>query len=246
MTVEELQEELSKLRKSISMGSAATNEDLTTKPTLGYWKIRGLGQQIRYMFAYLNVPFEDKQYEFGGTQENVDRTQWTDAKFLLGLEYPNLPYLIDGDTKLTETKAIMKYIAKKWKPELLGSSAAELGRIEMLSAHCDDLKKESTVPCYTTGDSNQIVETVRPILQKLADCLENSKWLAGDNLSWLDFQFAENLDLLDKISEGLLFQEFPRTQEYFEAFTNLPGLSEYWQTCMKAPFNGLSAKLLNQ
>ena len=107
MTVEELQEELSKLRKSISMGSAATNEDLTTKPTLGYWKIRGLGQQIRYMFAYLNVPFEDKQYEFKGTPENLDRSNWTDAKFLLGLEYPNLPYLIDGDTKLTETKAII-------------------------------------------------------------------------------------------------------------------------------------------
>ena len=33
------------------------------KPVLGYWAIRGLGQQIRFLFAYLEVPYEDKQYE---------------------------------------------------------------------------------------------------------------------------------------------------------------------------------------
>jgi glutathione S-transferase len=48
------------------------------------------------------------------------------------MEYPNLPYLIDGDVKLTETLAIMKYVCKKWKPELLGRTAAEVGRVNML------------------------------------------------------------------------------------------------------------------
>ena len=105
----------------------------------------------------------------------------------MGLEYPNLPYLIDGNTKITETKAIMRYVAKKYQPALLGSSAAEVGRIEMLSAHCDELKKQSTTPCYTTGDRNAIVADCRPILQKLMDTKGKSKWLAGDNLSWLDF-----------------------------------------------------------
>ena len=84
------------------------------------------------MFAYLQVKFEDKEYEFGGTAEEVDRSKWLDVKQTLGLEYPNLPYLIDGNTKLTETVAIMKYIAKKYDPKLLGSNAAEFGRIEML------------------------------------------------------------------------------------------------------------------
>jgi len=45
------------------------------------------------------------------------------------MEYPNLPYLIDGESKITETAAIHMYIAKKYQPSLLGSSAAELGRI---------------------------------------------------------------------------------------------------------------------
>ena len=41
----------------------------------------------------------------------------------MGFEFPNLPYLIDGDTKITETIGIMQYIAKKYRPALLGANA---------------------------------------------------------------------------------------------------------------------------
>lgn len=85
------------------------------------------------MFAYCEVAFEDKMYDVGPGPD-FDRSDWLNVKQTLGFEYPNLPYLIDGQTKITETAAIMKYIARKYKPELLGSSAAELGRIEMLAA----------------------------------------------------------------------------------------------------------------
>jgi glutathione S-transferase len=69
----------------------------------------------------LQVDFEDKQYAVGPGPE-FDRSQWTDVKPTLGLDYPNLPYLIDEDFKLTESMAIMKYIAAKWRPELLGAN----------------------------------------------------------------------------------------------------------------------------
>jgi hypothetical protein len=35
------------------------------KPILGYWEIRGLAAQIRYMFAYCEVDFEDLMYPAG-------------------------------------------------------------------------------------------------------------------------------------------------------------------------------------
>lgn len=81
-------------------------EDFSSKPIHGYWNIRGLGAQIRYMFHYLKVDFEDKEYVCGDAPE-FDKTCWTDVKHTLGFEYPNLPYLIDGETMLTETVAIM-------------------------------------------------------------------------------------------------------------------------------------------
>jgi glutathione S-transferase len=34
----------------------------------------------------------------------------------IDLKFPNLPYLIDGDVKVTESLAILKYIAKKYRP----------------------------------------------------------------------------------------------------------------------------------
>ena len=91
------------------------------------------------------------------------------------MEYPNLPYLIDGETKITETAAIMQYIAKKWKPELLGRTAAEVGRINMLWAHVLNLKMKSTGPCYSgDGNADAIIDDVRPMLAKIYEVMGES------------------------------------------------------------------------
>jgi glutathione S-transferase len=65
----------------------------SAKPTLGYWKIRGLGQQIRYLLAYCGVEFEDKMYAVSKNEDGSwSRASWTDVKHSLGFDFPNLPY----------------------------------------------------------------------------------------------------------------------------------------------------------
>jgi len=110
------------------------SENIHTSPTLGYWDLRGLGSQCRALLHFCGVNFTDKRYTqtFNETEMQWDRSDWLNEKNNLGMEFPNLPYLFDEDVKLTETLAIMKYIAKKWKPELLGRNAAEVGRVTML------------------------------------------------------------------------------------------------------------------
>ena len=39
------------------------HEATPSKPILGYWKIRGLAQQIRYELKFLGVDFEEHHYE---------------------------------------------------------------------------------------------------------------------------------------------------------------------------------------
>ena len=72
------------------------------KITIGYWKIRGLAQQILYQLAYLGVDYDVKYYECGDGPE-FDRSCWFDVKPTLGYDFPNLPYMQDGETKISET-----------------------------------------------------------------------------------------------------------------------------------------------
>ena len=55
--------------------------------------------------------------------DDLSTQDWLSKKFNLGLDFPNLPYFKDGDLSLTESIAIHRYIADKWKPELLGTDA---------------------------------------------------------------------------------------------------------------------------
>ena len=61
----------------------------------GYWDIRGLAQPTRMLAAYLKAPLKDELYAVGEAPE-YNRDSWLSVKPTLGLDFPNLPYLIDG------------------------------------------------------------------------------------------------------------------------------------------------------
>ena len=97
------------------------------RPILGYWNIRAgdRGNVNRYIMAYAGVDFEDKRYDFIN-----NKAEWGEQdKMGLGIDFPNLPYIIDGDFKLTESAAVTMYICDKWAPALMGNGAAERSRI---------------------------------------------------------------------------------------------------------------------
>ena len=71
-----------------------------------------------------------------------------DVKEKLGLDFANLPYLIDGELKLTETAAIHRYIANKYAPELNGITIIDKANVDMLHGPILDLKNSITMPCY--------------------------------------------------------------------------------------------------
>lgn len=86
------------------------------KVKLAYWGIRGLAQTIRHLLAYSGVDFEDFSYTEGDVWFKED-------KLHLGLDFPNLPYLIDGEYNITESSAIQRYVIQKWgRADLLGKN----------------------------------------------------------------------------------------------------------------------------
>ena len=90
----------------------------------GYWPIRAgpRGSINRHILYYKGVDFEDLKH----TKES-----WDAMKTSGTLAFPNLPYIIDGDIKLTESKAVTLYICEKYAPELLGANPAEKARVVM-------------------------------------------------------------------------------------------------------------------
>ena len=97
---------------------------------LGYWNIRGMAQPIRYMLEYSEHPYEEIKYEQGDAPDYSPKA-WTDVKDTLGLPFPNMPYLIDAELKITDPYAMAAYIANAFAPELLGKTPDEIGVMDV-------------------------------------------------------------------------------------------------------------------
>ena len=213
--------------------------------TVGYWKIRGLGASIRYLLTYCGVAYEDVMYEQGDGPE-FSREPWMSVKFTLGLDFPNLPYLFDGNMKMTETIPIHKYIADQYKPELLGSDPATRAKVNMLSGVVGDLKMAATMPCYMTGNREDIIKAANDKLPPIVSFMGNNKFLAGDSITYLDFYFWELLELLNFVSEGKILDDFPTLKAYHANFECIESLKAVIAQQRELPFNNKSAKLNNK
>ena len=129
---------------------------------IGYWKIRGLAQPIRYLLEHVEHPWEDVTYEQTDAP-NYSIECWTSVKGTLGLEFPNIPYLIDDnhDVKITDTLAIMTYICTQYAPELLGSTIEIRSETDMLYSHLKDAKHAVTGPCYVGHNREKLGNIAR-------------------------------------------------------------------------------------
>lgn len=99
----------------ISLHSIFLSNKMSESLVLGYWNVKGRAEFIRLLLSYLNLPFTEKVYIHGPPPEN-DVSSWFNEKFSIGMELPNLPYLIDGDYKISESLAIARYICNKYSP----------------------------------------------------------------------------------------------------------------------------------
>ncbi len=96
-----------------------------------YWPIKGLAEHIRWLLNYCAVEYRETTVD--------DYDKWLAEKNGLGLPFPNLPYIVDGDFKLSESQAIARYVCAKFKPDLLGKDFVEAARVENLAGVMGDV-----------------------------------------------------------------------------------------------------------
>ena len=199
-------------------------------PVLGYWDIRCLAEPIRLMLRYLEVNFEDKRYPTGDPPD-YDRAEWKKDKASLGFNFPNLPYWIDGDIKVTESWAIMKHIARQSKI-LHPQNDEEQQNCDILEGVLEAFRYRFIDMCYARN-SEVFKELKTKFLDKLYYDLSNfeklvisSNWLASDNILYVDFVLCETFDQIRMFMPDFLANH-PALQKYVKAFDKMTQISEY-------------------
>ncbi|KAK2115009.1 Glutathione S-transferase Mu 3 [Saguinus oedipus] len=85
---------------------------------LGYWDIRGLAHTIRLLLQFTDTSYKEKRYMY--------------------LDFPNLPYLLDGKNKITQSNAILRYIAHKHN--MCGETEEEKIRVDTVENQVMDFR----------------------------------------------------------------------------------------------------------
>jgi len=212
-------------------------------PTLAYWSIRGLAQPVRLLLAHVGQEFEDKKYECGPAP-TFDKSCWFDEKPNLGLDFPNLPYYVDGDVKLTQSTAILRFLADKH--DLNATTEQERVRLYVAEYQVADFRSEFVRLCYNPNMEtvkDEYVKNLTNSLKAFSEFLGKNKYLAGEKLTYVDFMFYEVLDH-HRLFKSDCLDEFSNLKEYMGRFEALPNIAEYMKSdkFMKAPLNNKMAK----
>ncbi|KAG8188982.1 hypothetical protein JTE90_010070 [Oedothorax gibbosus] len=203
---------------------------------LGYWDIRGLGEPIRYLLHYKGVDFEDKRY--------YTHPSWMAEKFKIGLDFPNLPYFIDEDVKISQSKAILRYLAQKY--DLDGQTKEQKVKVMVVEQQLNDLCMNFLQTCYNPEFEKlkpNYVKNLPAQLKLLSDFLGEKQFLVGDNVTYVDFMAYDVFDF-HRLFMPSIFNEFSNLLAYQERMENLPELQKYFHshTYRRWPFFAPFAK----
>ncbi|VDM31429.1 unnamed protein product [Hydatigera taeniaeformis] len=183
-------------------------------------------EHICLLLKYLGVEYTCKQYKLGPAP-TYDRSVWLSDKFSLGLDFPNLPYFIDKDFKLTQSGAILEYIADEHG--MIPDCKKQRAVLHMLQCEVMDLRV-SFVDHYINPGCEKLKQSfLQMLLQKLPNFeayLGDKKWLMGEKVNYPDFNLCELLMRLMEFNQSCL-KRYPKLQAYLLRFRNLPALKDY-------------------
>ena len=194
-----------------------------SKVIIAYWGVKGRAEVLRQLAEFTGVPYENKLYS--------DHNEWfSKDKAALKSDFPNLPYIQDGDKVITETEACVLYLVQKSKRlELLGSNADEVVHITQVKGVLTDLMNGFFKVVFNKEADlvKGIEENCVPKLAALSKHLGTGEWLIG-KITVVDFFFARLLDMLN--NNGDYVQKFPNLAGFLQRYNDLPALKDYFQS----------------
>jgi len=177
---------------------------------------------IHYILEYTGTEYEEKIYNLNESAEWFEKD-----KKNLPLDFPNLPYLIDGDLKITQSLAILNYIADKHN---LSGEGDDKYRVQMLEFQAMDFYQDIRGVAYGFGDYEErkadLLKKLPAKLTTLTAFLKDKEWFAGDKITSADFAMYSYLDILRNFAPEA-FENADKINAFFKRFEALPAIEKY-------------------
>lgn len=182
-----------------------------------------------------------------GDAPNFSVECWTSVRNTLGLDFPTIPYLIDGEARVTDPNAIMLYVATAYAPELLGSSPEESAEIDMIYSQLKDLKSAITGPCYIGQDRAVLKELAMKKMKPIVDYMGKKEYLIGSKLTYLDFYMLELCDFVQWLTDNEFFNVHKSVARYVKKMKSIRQIKKYIMSdrFVEKPYNNKVAKINN-
>ncbi len=139
------------------------------------------------------------------------------SEFLSITPFGKAPVLVDGNFKLSESNAIMKYLCKKSKSDLYPSDLEKQAEVDMW---CDFIAQHLTMQAYAKVMFNKVVaprigvepdqrsikegyEFIGKYLTLIEENLNKTKFLTGDKMTIADISLLATIDPSELIEVNL-------------------------------------------
>eukprot|EP01059_Diplonema_ambulator_P036133 TRINITY_DN8888_c0_g1_i1.p1 TRINITY_DN8888_c0_g1~~TRINITY_DN8888_c0_g1_i1.p1 ORF type:complete len:577 (+),score=171.98 TRINITY_DN8888_c0_g1_i1:76-1806(+) len=183
--------------------------------------VRGhlLSQPSRAILWYLKYSNKDVKV----ASVDILGSEHKSEKFLAKHPYGQIPVYEEGDFNLSESTAILQYLARDDKEFACTDAKEEIRVNEYFGIHLSAVVKCSS-QCFNPGmfatdpkESERIIkegaEAIKPILERFDSALSKTQYILGDRITLADFMFAPQVDQLQWI--GVL-SPYEHIKKYLE------------------------------
>uniref|UniRef100_A0AC11B7L1 Glutathione S-transferase mu 3 n=1 Tax=Ovis aries TaxID=9940 RepID=A0AC11B7L1_SHEEP len=159
-----------------------------------------------------------------------------------------LPYLMDGKNRLTQSNAILRYIARKHN--MCGDTEEERIRVDIMENQIMDFRMQLAQLCYNPDHEKlkpRYLEQLPGQLKQFSLFLGKYSWFAGEKLTFVDFLTYDVLDQ-NRMFEPKCLDEFPNLKAFMCRFEALEKIATYMQSdrFLKMPVNNKMAQWGNR
>lgn len=222
------------------MHAAPTGES-SGQFTLRYFDGKGVAEMARWLFAFAGETFDDKRYtiSFGtpGDFSTIKREEFDADKAAgrMDIAMGKVPVLEAGDFALPQSKAIERYLAKRFG--LMGTTVEEEAWVDAVAEHIRDIndaysrkglffmkdqekKKELQAKWYT--------EELPVLLKKLEGALPGAQGFAvGSKTSYADLCIYKLLKDSYEDDVSMTYSDCPKLQAIVDSVGKHEGLQKW-------------------